>query len=628
MTKFITRLMIAAVMMIPASSRAQCDAPTGLAATYNNNVTHFSWNGVIGVVDYTIEIKQASDSWTSAEVIQTVPGNSFDLTGIFHSASIDWRVSANCGSAASAYTVASFTIPCPVPTGLNVTNITAGGATLNWTPAAGYNTFISDFLVAYRLGGTTNSWTQIGHTQASTINVTGLNPNTPYEWSVTQTCPYFNSSAVFGQFSTALPTCATPTNVTFTYNNNVSTFTWNAVPGVTNYKVQLGWAGAPWGTVEQTVGASPYIVTNLMQGGNFQFRVRANCGNSYSYYAPILFSTPCSAPGSLTTTNITSTGATLNWVPAIGNNNNTVFSIGYRVAGTNNAWSNVGSTTASSINVTGLTPGISYQWCVTKICSAINSSPVIAQFATANNNCSSSGSNSAEWIDLFQLGSINRVSGAEAGGYVNAGMITNLTIGSLNNAGQISAGFSGTVRNQTVSIYIDLNRNGSYADANEKVAGPFNVSGTGTTNFSVSIPSNATAGVAGMRVIMRRANGNITGCLTGFNGETEDYTVNLVTSGSFSSTNNMKTEMVSETVETNNSIVVSPNPSQGLYEIFMPDASSQYEIRNTNGNLIQQKMMSDANHISIDIRSMPDGLYMLRITSRAGKQQVLKLIKQ
>jgi GEVED domain/Fibronectin type III domain/Secretion system C-terminal sorting domain len=616
------------MVLLSAAIHAQCGAPANLAAAYSNNVTVFTWDAVPGAVDYTIEIKQTSDDWVSAEVVQTVSANSFSVTGIFHSAAIDWRVLTNCGSGVSAYTVVHFSVPCPVPTGLTATNITAGGATLNWVPASGYNTFISNFVVSYRLANTTAAWTQVGHTSSSTINVSGLNPNTAYEWCVNQTCPYFNSSPAISSFTTALPTCGTPANVVFTYSSNVSTFTWDAVPGAVNYKVQMGWAGAPWGTSEQVATSNSFSISNLMQGGNFQFRVRANCGSSYSYYAPLLFSTPCIEPYSLSTTNISTTSATLNWQQsATINNNNTGFSVSYRQANTNNAWIQLtdiyNNPTATFYNLTGLTPGTAYEWRVRRVCSATNSSYISSQFVTLS--CISNGVNANEWIDLFSLGSISRVSGAEAGGYANVQSATNLTIGSASNTGQISAGFSGNTRNQRYSIYIDFNRNGSFADAGELLVNAASMNNAGTFNFNVAIPPTATAGPTRMRVIMRRNPGAISPCITGYFGETEDYIVNLVTTASKTAA----VAILSPSSETEAVITASPNPSGGLFTIQMPGTMQavSYEVMNAAGILIQKNMIKRTGIFKTDISTVPPGIYLLRIRDEAGRQHLVKLQK-
>ncbi len=718
MKKLITLFAMAFVLFSSVNTSAQCVSPTNLTATYSNNVSTFSWDAVPGAVDYTIEIKQVFDDWAYAEVVATTSDIFYTITGIFHSAALDWRVRTNCNTAASAFTVAQYSVPCPAPSGLTVTNITTTSATLNWIPASGFNNFVSDFVISYRLAGTNNAWTQIGHTFGSSINVSGLLPGTTYEWCVNQTCVNFNSNPVIAHFTTTAPACTAPTGVVFSYNNNVSSFTWNQVPGAIDYSVQIGWAGGNWGTTEFTVPPNtPYTITNLMQGGNFQFRVRANCGSTFSNYTPILFTTPCSAPISLTTTNITTTSATLNWVPAIGNNGNTVFAVGYRLANTNNAWIQIGNTTATSINVTGLTPGTQYEWCVTKVCSSLSSNPIISQFTTTisvacgiptglfanditnnsavlnwnaingassytlqyrilntgnwvsiNNlsgtsylltNCSlmnttyefrvktkcggvfsdysspaifttlscvAYGNNSQEWIDLFKIGSINRVSGAETGGYINTGISTNLVIGSTGNTGQISAGFASTIRNQNYCIYIDLNQNGIY-EYTERVFGSALISGAGNINFSFSIPATATPGVTGLRVSMRRnGSGGISPCMTTGFGETEDYIVNLTTVSSRSAVSNIPTDNNSkfETV-----VRVSPNPSEGIFTISLPKNNQVvfYDVVDLNGAVLQKQNIAGNSVFNIDITNKSKGFYLLRITDQSGKQKTFKLLK-
>jgi GEVED domain/Fibronectin type III domain/Secretion system C-terminal sorting domain len=628
MKKLFTLLMTALVLLSSAASYAQCDAPINLAAVYSNNVSTFSWNTVPGAVNYTIEIKQPQDDWLAAEIAETVTDTFYASTGIFHSATLDWRVIANCGSSVSSYTVAQYTVPCPEPTGLTVTNITAGSATLNWLAAAGYNTLISDFVVAYRLANTSNAWTQIGHTSGFTINVTGLSANTAYEWCVNQTCAYFNSNPVISSFTTAMAPCTAPTGLSFSYSNNISTFNWDAVPGASGYKIQMGWAGAPWGTVEQSAPTNSYSIPNLMQGGNFQFRVRAVCGNTFGPYTSLLFSTPCLQPSSLSTTNIATTSATLNWLQSTTtNNNNTGFSVSYRLANTNNAWIQLtdinNNPTATFFNLTGLTPGTAYEWRVRRVCSASNSNYITSQFVTLS--CISNGANASEWIDLFSLGAISRVSGAEPGGYANVAANTNLVIGLSTNAGQISAGFSGNVRNQRYSVYIDFNRNGSFADAGERLINAASLNNAGVFNFNVNIPATATAGTTGMRVIMRRNPGAISPCITGYLGETEDYTVTLV------SANRMAAPSVAVVEEkTTAGINASPNPSTGLFTINMPAAieAVAYEILNSNGMAVKRGATNNARVFKVDIAAMPAGLYILRITDRKNKVHIQKISKQ
>lgn len=426
--------------------------------------------------------------------------------------------------------------------------------------------------------------------------------------------------------------CPAPVNLAVSYSNNVSHFTWDAVLGATEYYFEIDWAGGQWGFGSIAVPDRQYDLTGLMQGGNFQWRVTANCGTLSAPSATTLYSTPCVSPLNLSTTNITTNTAKLNWQQGVDNPNNTGFSVSYRLANTNNAWiqlTNVtNNPTALFYNLTGLAAGTAYEWRVRRICSASNSPYLTSTFTTLS--CISNGVNTSEWIDLFALGSINRTSGAEPGGYANVQTSTDLVIGSNNNAGQISAGFANTVRNQGFSVYIDFNRNGSFADAGERLVNSASINNAGIKNFSVNIPNNVTAGPTRMRVIMRRSSGSISPCITGYNGETEDYNVNLVTStNQLVSNKDIKPALFTKAIAVPQGLTVSPNPSAGVFNITLPKAAEvlSYEVVNMNGVVLQKNNKLNTEVLKINIVNEPAGLYMLRLTYKDGKQQIQKLQK-
>jgi len=147
--------------------------------------------------------------------------------------------------------------------------------------------------------------------------------------------------------------------------------------------------------------------------------------------------------------------------------------------------------------------------------------------------CASKGSNvSYEWINNVKIGTINNTSGAN-GGYGNfTNLSTNLTIGAAT-AFTLAPGFSGTAYSEYFKMWIDFNKDKDFDDAGELVytsAGSVN-----SVSGNMSVPSGVTAGSTRMRVIMK--DGAITGpCENYTYGETEDYTVNLVSGASSSNT--------------------------------------------------------------------------------------------
>jgi len=103
-------------------------------------------------------------------------------------------------------------------------------------------------------------------------------------------------------------------------------------------------------------------------------------------------------------------------------------------------------------------------------------------------------------------------------------------------AGTVTVGSCGTFNYTSgLAIFIDLNQDGDYADAGEKVysnGAAFDINCVPATVKAVSlnIPATATLGLTTMRVINAESNsGNaITSCFNFGYGETEDYMVNIV----------------------------------------------------------------------------------------------------
>jgi hypothetical protein len=438
--------------------------------------------------------------------------------------------------------------------------------------------------------------------------------------------------------------CNAPVNLTAVYSNNVTTFSWAPVGTATDYIFEIDWAGGDWSWGGATAVDTSFSLTGLMQGGNFQWRVMTNCGGTYSAYSTTAFyNSPCNIPYNLSTTNIGTNSAVLNWQQSsTNNNNNTGFSVSYRLANTNNAWIQLTNTTnnptATFLNLTGLAAGTAYEWRVRRACSACNSLYETSQFVTLS--CISNGNNSSEWIDFFRLGSINRTSGAEPGGYANIATSTNLTIGAANSTGQISAGFSGAVKKQKYSVYIDFNRNGSFNDPGERLINGDVLSNASIYNFSITVPGTATAGPTRMRVIMSRNPSTITPCMTGYNGETEDYAVNLVVpsfnliqGNQAESAAEKKTETVSKAADfikmvTTSNVTVSPNPSTGMYKITVPatEQAFRYDIVNQAGFIVKTVNVT-SNIIQADITNAPAGIYFVKIYYKSGKTAEQKIQK-
>ena len=95
--------------------------------------------------------------------------------------------------------------------------------------------------------------------------------------------------------------------------------------------------------------------------------------------------TGCGIPSGLSTANVTTTTATLNWAAVSGAIS---YNIQYRIVGTT-TWSNTTSAT-NSVSISGLTPGSNYEFQVQTVCASSSSSfSTSGTFTTLSNNISS-----------------------------------------------------------------------------------------------------------------------------------------------------------------------------------------------------------------------------------------------
>jgi hypothetical protein len=208
-------------------------------------------------------------------------------------------------------------------------------------------------------------------------------------------------------------------------------------------------------------------------------------------------------------------------------------------------------------------------------------------------------------------------------------MSTDLVIGSTTNAGQIGAGFSGNSRNEKFTVYIDFNRNGSFADPGEALLSS-TINGSNIRSFNISIPGTVTPGATRMRVVMRRNPGTVTSCITAYNGEAEDYNVNLIGSGNrFVSGEQLYTNS-DKIIPEATRVTASPNPSAGLFNIAVPKnfIPLKYEVVNISGNIVARKNLNEKSIFTIDLSNASKGIYLLRMFDKQGGMQTTKLVVQ
>ena len=176
-----------------------CAIPTGLAATSITTTSAIlNWNAATGVVSYSVRYRPASSS-TWATVVASY--TSITISGLIPNTAYVFQVRTTCASDISGYSASgNFTtlINCPAPTSssLNATSITTTSASLSWATvptAISYN-------VQYRIG-TTGAWSLPNNVITTSYVLSGLLPNTLYQFRVQSVCGISTTSAYTTPFN-------------------------------------------------------------------------------------------------------------------------------------------------------------------------------------------------------------------------------------------------------------------------------------------------------------------------------------------------------------------------------------------------------------------------------------------
>jgi hypothetical protein len=228
-------------------------------------------------------------------------------------------------------------------------------------------------------------------------------------------------------------------------------------------------------------------------------------------------------PTGLAASGVTSSAATLNWNAVTG----ATYDVQYRVVGAP-SWTVLAAGT-NTLSLSGLTAATQYETQVRSKCTSTTSAySASVNFTTTSvqlNYCASKGNSvTDEYINRVQLGTINNLSGANAGYGNFTAMSTNLAVGSSNTI-TITPGWSGTVYSEGYAVWIDYNRDGDFVDAGEQVWTKA-ASTTTPVSGSFTVPTGTSTGNTRLRVSMKY-NAIPTSCEAFSYGEVEDYTVNI-----------------------------------------------------------------------------------------------------
>lgn len=186
-----------------------CYTPTGLSATgITPTSATLNWAAAVNAVSYDVDYKvSSSGTWINA--VSGTTSLTFNLTGLTHTTTYDYRVRTNCSFGNSSYAQAQFTTTsCFTPTGLNASAVSTTTATVNWSVAVNAVSYSVDYKPA-----ASGVWVSAAvGTVATSVNLTGLTPSTLYDYRVVTNCNFGSSAFAQAQFTTA-STCPGPLDV-------------------------------------------------------------------------------------------------------------------------------------------------------------------------------------------------------------------------------------------------------------------------------------------------------------------------------------------------------------------------------------------------------------------------------
>jgi hypothetical protein len=188
--------------------------------------------------------------------------------------------------------------------------------------------------------------------------------------------------------SSSYPICQAPIGLTSNgITTSSATVSWTAVSGASSYQVEYKLSTAStWTVLTSSTTATNANITSLAEGTLYDWRVRANCDSSVGNYSQAQFTTSvsvtCGSPTNLTSSNITTTSATISWSAVSGASN---YQVEIKVSSAS-TWMVLATTLSStSASISGLSEGTIYDWRIRANCSGTESNYSQAQFTTIGN---------------------------------------------------------------------------------------------------------------------------------------------------------------------------------------------------------------------------------------------------
>jgi serine protease len=423
--------------------------------------------------------------------------------------------------------------------------------------------------------------------------------------------------------------CFAPTSIqAIDITDKVAKLTWLRNSKITRIDLRWRAVGATNWTEVMNVN-SGYALNNLQACTNYEFQLKAYCGNTVlDYIKSVTFKTDgcCVPPSNPQIIFIGGNAATIRWAKVLAASSYTVRS---RVKGTT-TWQTSTTTTLSIIlNVMVCTE---YELQLASTCNgSLSEFSNITTFRTPNcgacrdlQYCVPDNLDaSAEWIASVKLGNLLNTSGSNEGYGDYTGTTPNKFALNSTYELELKPGYASIPYEEYFVVWIDFNQDGTFSTAEAIFQ---QSSKNGALKANIKIPGTAKLGISRLRVAMQflTPGGPCTFNTTQGGAEVEDYCVEIVQSTGVND------------LEQTTSLNVFPNPfaEQILVELKLPESQTQssLEIINAVGQIIQKQalgnLLQGSQIITLDAQHLPAGFYFIRYQNEAGKKIMKKVVKQ
>jgi serine protease len=403
---------------------------------------------------------------------------------------------------------------------------------------------------------------------------------------------------------------------------------WNSLAAIDSFNVSYGIDGGA-ATLALDVEESVFEISGLTACTDYWFIAQSICDGEISDWSDTLFFKTdgcCLAPTQITLSNPSETGITATWTSVLAANS---YLLQWRPTG--GSWIQENNITATTFNITGLDACTEYEVQVATNCDGgttdFTAETTVTTFGCGSCTdltfCESSGDNGLEWIGNVTVGMLSNTTDDEPNGYAEYTTLSvNLQRGQTYDV-SLSPDYSGFAYTEYFRIWIDLDQNGSFTNAERLFNGT-----QGTTSAmtgTIEIPITAELGSARMRVTMTDGNGfPNNSCEELEYGEVEDYCVNI-----------LEEDPVTPGINELSGIFgmkAFPNPATDVLSITGLNAdvaAATVVIMDVAGRVASIVASNGQTTQQLDVATLPQGVYLIELND--NQDQVIgrtRFVKQ